>query len=150
MKIPAVPPIGHVVAYEYLWASQADKREDGVKTYPVALVMAKEVEGPSTLTYALGISHKPPSKDERALQVPVKLQKWLGLDDQPCWIYTGQMNVFAWPGPDLRPAGYLSRRKDAEGSCVIAPLPTDWFETVKEHVLESHRLKKLDIQKRTA
>lgn len=149
MKVPAVPPVGSLIAYEYLWASQAGERDDGVKTYPTAVLMATEISDGVVVAYALGISHRPPRKQERALQLPMKLQKWLGLDDDPCWIYTDQMNVFTWPGPDLRPADRLSTRLDALDTCVIAPLPADWFETVKAHLIESRRLKRLAVHKRT-
>ena len=36
MYIPDEPPIGNLVAYEYLWLSQENTREDGAKVYPVA------------------------------------------------------------------------------------------------------------------
>jgi hypothetical protein len=41
MNFPDEPPIGNLIAYEYLWHSQRGAREDGVKTYPVALIFAK-------------------------------------------------------------------------------------------------------------
>lgn len=140
MRIPKEPPVGHVVAYEYLWLSQAAGREDGQKTYPSALILAKRQDYGGPLVYALGISHKPPTADERALELPAKLKRWTGLDAEPSWIYTDQLNIFVWPGPDLRPADRLSSRPDARGGCVIAPLPVDWFEAVKLHLAESRRL----------
>jgi hypothetical protein len=149
LKIPPVPPIGHVVAYEYLWASQAGEREDGRKTYPAALVLARRLDGDVMLAYAIGISHKAPTGTERAVEVSRKLARHLGLDGNPCWIYTDQLNVFAWPGPDLRPAEYLSTRPDAKNSCVIGPLPSDWFRMVIDHLAESRRLGLLATQKRT-
>ena len=36
MHIPDEPPIGNLVAYEYLWLSQENTRDDGAKVYPVA------------------------------------------------------------------------------------------------------------------
>ena len=101
------------------------------------------------LPMSLAISHSPPRQDQRAVEVPPKLKKHLGLDTQPSWIYTGELNIFAWPGPDLRPAGQLSTRPSASDSCVIGPLPSDWFEMIKAHVLDSQRLQHLDITKRT-
>ncbi|MGB3335846.1 MAG: plasmid maintenance toxin (PemK-like) [Devosia sp.] len=150
MKIPSVPPVGHVIAYEYLWASQADLREDGGKVYPCAVVMAVDTEGPHSIAYVLGISHSPPQKGQRAIEVPPKLKKHLRLDQKPSWIYTGELNVFAWPGPDLRPGEYLSTRPAAVDTCVVGLLPSDWFEEVKAHVLESQRLQVLEATKRTA
>jgi hypothetical protein len=127
MDTPDDPPIGNLVAYEYLWWSQSGVRDDGAKTYPVAIIFAKKIVGGVTLAYAAGNSHKPPGPSERALEVPAKLKRHLGLDDEPSWIYTDQVNEFAWPGPDLKPAERLSDLPRARGTCVIGPLPTDWF-----------------------
>lgn len=149
MKIPPEPPVGHVIAYEYLWASQADSREDGRKTYPAAIILSQQNAGPAPITYALGISHTPPIPGRRALQVPPKLKRWLGLDTESSWIYTDEINIFVWPGPDLCPADRLSHLPQAKGTCVIGPLPDDWFRTVLDHVAESYELQKMHAVKRS-
>lgn len=149
MRVPPKPPVGHVIAYEYLWVSQAATREDGAKVYPCAIVMAVQLESDHPITYVLGISHSPPPADRRAIEVPLKLKRHLGLDDDPAWVYTDEVNVFGWPGPDLRPAEHLSARPGAEGTCIIGPLPSDWFEMLKTEVAESHRLRRLRLEKRT-
>ena len=139
MRIPAKPPVGHLVAYEYLWSSQAGDRDHGSKTYPVAVVLARQDRGPVPLAYVAAISHSPPRDGDRALPVPSKLKRHLGLDGEPSWIYTDEVNVFAWPGPDLRPARDLSSKPGATESCVIGPLPADWFAEVLRHLDESYR-----------
>ncbi|UVC09971.1 growth inhibitor PemK [Rhizobium sp. TH2] len=141
MKIPAEPPVGHLVAYEYLWSSKAGVQDHGEKTYPAAIILAREGLGSATITYSLGISHSPPRPGQRALPVPPKLKRWLGLDALPSWIYPDQINIFVWPGPDLQPADRLSNRPDARDSCVIGALPDDWFKLVLDDVAESYRLK---------
>ena len=150
MKIPARPPIGHVVAYEYLWSSKAGKRQDGAKTYPTALILSTRDELGSTLVYALGISHMRPPDGRRALDVPAKLRRHIGLDAEPQWIYTDEVNVFVWPGPDLRPAQWISRRPVVEDTCVLGALPSDWFETVKSHFAERYRRDRMRLTKRTS
>lgn len=138
-----------MISYEYLWNSQADQTEEGRTAYPAAVVISRDDVGPTPIAYVLGISHSEPKAGDRAIPVPLKLKRYLGLDDEPSWIYTDQMNVFGWPGPDLRPGEWLSTRPAAAGTCVISPLPTDWFEEVKEHLAESYRLKKVKAIKRT-
>jgi hypothetical protein len=81
--------------------------------------------------------------------VPRKLKRHLGLDDEPSWIYTDQINQFAWPGYDLRPAEWLSALPRARGTCVIGPLPGDWFTLVKNDVIRNLRLKRAHIVRRT-
>jgi hypothetical protein len=149
MKIPARPPVGHVVAYEYLWSSKARKRQDGEKVYPTALILSKRDELGSTIVYALGISHMRPQEGRRALEVPLKLRRYIGLDAQPQWIYTDEVNVFVWPGPDLRPAQWISQRPIVEDTCLLGALPEDWFDLVKKHFAESYDLNRLRLTKRT-
>lgn len=141
--------MGHVISYEYLWQSKAEETEDGRTAYSAAVIMARDDLGPSPVAYVLGISHSEPRDGDRALPVPPKLKRYLGLDDAPSWIYTDQMNVFVWPGPDLRPGEWLSSRPSASGTCVIAPLPTDWFEEIKRHLEEGYHLKKVRTVRRT-
>lgn len=149
MEIPADPPVGHVIAYEYLRHAQEHVREDGEKVYPTAIILARRDAGPTPLAYAVGISHKPPQEQERALAVPRKLKRWLGLDEEPMWVYTDRVNIFVWPGPDLRPGEWLSRLPTARDSCVIGPLPADWFDTVVAHVAASYALRKVRTVRRT-
>jgi hypothetical protein len=149
MNFPDEPPIGNLIAYEYLWHSQRGAREDGVKTYPVALIFAKRTVLGNTFAYAVAISHKPPSATERAIEVPRKLKRHLGLDEEPSWIYTDQVNEFTWPGPDLRPADRLSSLPRARGTCVIGPLPKDWFASLKAEIIQSLRLGRTRIVRRT-
>ena len=141
MKVPVTPPVGHVIAYEYLWHSKLGTRDDGEKTYPAAVVLARGDIGPTPAAYVLGISHTPPRPGRRAIEVPSKLKRHLGLDDEPSWIYTDELNIFSWPGPDIRPAEHLSTLPMARDTCVIGQLPTDWFEQVKAHLVESYALR---------
>jgi hypothetical protein len=97
----------------------------------------------------VALSHSPPRAADRALIVPPKLKRHLGLDAAPSWIYTDELNVFAWPGPDLRPAERLSSRPSARGTRVIGALPSDWFAEVLQHLSESHRQARLQPVRRT-
>lgn len=149
MKIPKEPPIGNIVAYEYLWHSKVKSREDGAKVYPTALILSKAVDFGSQAVYALGISHMEPPPNRRALEVPPKLRRWIGLDNDPQWIYTDEVNIFTWPGPDLRPAQWISQRELQEDTCVLGVLPYDWYSTVAKHLAESYRMGMVRVVKRT-
>jgi hypothetical protein len=136
------------VAYEFLWRSQRQYREDGFKVYPTAIVSARDLDGGAILTYALGISHSLPLSGQRAVEVPVRLKRHLGLDDRASWIYTDQLNVFVWAGADLRPASWLSDKPNLD-SCVIGALPSGWFQGLLGHLDESRKLQRLAAIKRT-
>jgi len=149
MDYPDEPPIGNLIAYEYLWLSQSADREDGEKTYPSAVIFAKRTVFGHALTYVAAISHKPPTSTERAVEVPKKLKRHLGLDEEPSWIYTDQVNEFIWPGPDLKPAERLSSLPRARGTCVIGALPDDWFDMLKNELIRSLQLGRAQIVRRT-
>jgi hypothetical protein len=111
--------------------------------------MADSTAGGQPVAYLLGISHSPPRPDERALPVPLQLKLRLGLDRQPAWIYLDQINIFVWPGPDLRPGSHVSNRPGASDTCDIGPLPGDWFAMLKREVVEAYRQRRLRLIKRT-
>ena len=132
MKIPPRPPVGHVIAYEYLWASQENATEDGRAAYPAAIIMARDDLGPAPIAYALGISHSPPKEGQRAMLMPPKLKRHLGLDDLPSWVVVCETNDFLWPGPDLRPA-----------DPAYGMLPPRFFAHVRDRILQAHARRKL-------
>ena len=49
------------------------------------------------------ITHTRPHEPRAAIEVPAAVKKRLRLDDERSWIVTSEVNVFTWPGPDLRP-----------------------------------------------
>ncbi len=117
MSLPE-PVQGLVIRYSYLWHSEAQRgQEEGRKDRPCAVVLSsKQVEGKTRVMVA-PITHTPPARDTAAVEVPPKVCEHLRLDGQKSWIITAEVNVFTWPGPDLRPAhgkefsfGHLPRK----------------------------------------
>ena len=97
------PQPGQVIGYRYLWWGEHRKgHEEGAKERPCAVVYAvKNVSG-KTRVYVLPITHTKPFEAEGAIEL---LQRWkepLGLDAQPSWIITSELNHFEWPGVDIR------------------------------------------------
>jgi hypothetical protein len=47
---------------------------------------------------------------EKAIEIPQATKKRLGLDEEPSWVITTEVNRFIWPGPDIRavPGGSLA------------------------------------------
>ncbi|WP_271609892.1 MULTISPECIES: hypothetical protein [unclassified Bradyrhizobium] len=149
MDYPNEPPIGNLIAYEYLWLSQSADRDDGEKTYPCAVIFAKRTVLGHALAYVAAISHKPPISTERAVEVPKKLKRHLGLDEEPSWIYTDQANEFVWPGPDLKPAERLSSLPRARGTCVIGCASGGLVRHAQERTHRSLQLGRAQIVRRT-
>jgi hypothetical protein len=86
LKIPRSAPVGSIVAYEYLWHSQSEIRDDGEKARPAVIVLSVVLAGNKEIVYCLGISHSEPKSHQRALPLPAKLLRYLGLSDEPSWV----------------------------------------------------------------
>lgn len=118
MSLPK-PEQGLVIRYSYLWHSEAQRgQEEGLKDRPCAVVLAA-TQGPNNELRVMvaPITHTPPGGSTKAREVPPAVAKHLGLDEARSWIVTSEVNMFTWPGPDLRTArdqdfafGYLPNK----------------------------------------
>ncbi len=87
----------------------------------------------------LPITHAAQHPD-RAVALPAKVKRHLGLDDDASWIVLDEANEFVWPGVDLRP---ISRAKP--GVWTYGVLPQEVFEAVRERlrlVLDQRRVRR--------
>lgn len=102
MAFPEPEP-GLVIRYAFLWGREAARgQEEGSKDRPCAVVLAAKKEGDKTLVVVAPITHTDPGKSP-AVEIPAITKQRLGLDHDRSWIITSEVNVFEWPGPDLRP-----------------------------------------------
>lgn len=103
MTLPDPKP-GLVIRYAYLWHREMRLgRDEGSKDRPCAVVLATAVHDDGTVVTVAPITHAPQSPDSGAVALPAETQRRLGLDSEPAWIVTREVNRFVWPGPDLRP-----------------------------------------------
>jgi len=49
------------------------------------------------------ITHAAPRNPDAAIEIPAAVKVRLKLDAARSWIVTSEVNVFRWPGPDIRP-----------------------------------------------
>lgn len=97
------PEIGLVIRHAYLgWNEARAGREAGLKDRPCVIVHMRQNEYHEAEVYISPITHAPPENPERAMEVPRATKKRLGLDAEPSWIITTEINRFIWPGPDIR------------------------------------------------
>jgi hypothetical protein len=97
------PKPGQVIGYRYLWWGEHRKgQEEGAKDRPCAVVYAVEKQDGKTRVYVLPITHTKPHENENGMEMLAQWKQHLGLDDQPSWIITSELNHFEWPGPDIR------------------------------------------------
>lgn len=146
MKIPAAPRVGAVIGYSYLCAAEADEgRTEGRKDRPAAIVMGRGDLGPAPIAYVLPVTHSPPAPGEtgRRMELPAAIKRQLGLDDQRSWIVLDELNVFAWPGFDLRPVPNADPPR-----CEYGILPSGFFDNLKVRMLALAAADRLRIVKR--
>lgn len=97
-----LPIAGTVLRFAYLWSHEI---RQGItapsKERPVALVVAHRPESGSCVV--LPITHTEPCAPTVGIEIPDATRRRLGLDDERQWIILTDVNVFVWPGADLRP-----------------------------------------------
>ena len=83
MKKPE-PALGLVIRYDYLWRDEAKRgRLDGSKDRPCAIVVARETgEGNEHSVLLAAITHSPPADPKGAIEIPSKVKRHLGLDNE--------------------------------------------------------------------
>lgn len=93
------PRPGDVIAYAFLWPDQADDgRQDAVKDRPCVVVLAVG-DGPDPQVAVAPITSRDPRDSD---SIPLSAGA-VGLNRRS-WIIPSALNVFRWPGPDLRRA----------------------------------------------
>ncbi len=127
MPIPDPCP-GLLIRYGFLWSDEARRGQaEASKDRPAVIVIAQERRSDGAMIVTVApITHRP-ADTGRAVEIPQKVKKHLGLDDDASFIVLDELNRFVWPGPDIRP---LTRRKPGVFSYGI--LPHDIFRQVRQ------------------
>lgn len=108
------------------------------------MLLSVEREEGNTEVMVLPITHLPPSHASWGVEIPEQTRIRLGLDHQPSWVITTELNRFNWPGPDIR---RVSRASDAGWD--YGMLPPKLFEQIRQQVLANNKDKKLKEVERT-
>ena len=143
MRLPRPVP-GLVVRYSYLWRREHDAaREEGSKDRPCSIVLSTSTGG-GPRVYVLPVTHSPPRDPDTAIEVPSAVKRHLGLDGERSWITLAEVNVFLWPGFDLRPIpGSDPARVD------YGVLPARFFDRVRDAFIELYRKRRIKVVPRT-
>ncbi|MGH6924571.1 MAG: hypothetical protein ACRED5_12605 [Propylenella sp.] len=136
MKLPDRPEIGLVLCYAYLWKEDAEAgRLESSKDRPAVVVLARRDVGPSELVYVAPVTHSPPSRPDEKVEIGHAVKRHLGLDADASWISATELNVFAWPGPDLRPIRRPLAGSSEDIPCYYGFLPRGLFNELKRAIL---------------
>jgi hypothetical protein len=140
VPLPAPAP-GLVLAYTFLWRDQkATGAETGQKARPCVIVVAVRDETGDTAVYVAPITHSKPVDPVGAVSLPQAVKRRLGLDAQPSWIITTELNRFIWPGYDLAPISRENPDTYAWGF-----LPGSIFAAVKRSILANRHRQRLAV-----
>ncbi|MES2095328.1 MAG: hypothetical protein V4459_01075 [Pseudomonadota bacterium] len=66
--------------------------------------MARIVRETHTEIVVAPVTHSMPDRPEDGVEMPARVKRQLGLDQERSWIVTTELNRFIWPGPDIRVA----------------------------------------------
>lgn len=128
------PQPGDVIRYDFLWTEEQQRgQQAGTKDRPCAIVLATKpaVDGSKRLLLA-PITHTPPSLKGKGIEVPPKVARHLGLDDERSWIKTHQVNVLTWQKGQI-PYGVTPAKK---GSWTYGRLPHSLSKRVFDEIRE--------------
>ena len=125
-----------------MWADEAERgQEEGLKDRPAVVVLAKTVRGDRPELLVAPVTHSEPA-DGTVVEVPGRVKRHLGLDDERSWIVTTELNRFLWPGPDIRPA-------KGSQTPLYGAIPAKLFDQVKRAISEQASAERMRIPKRS-
>ena len=135
MALPDPKP-GLIVRYDYLWSHEAAAGLDQGKDRPTCLVAASDSLTKPRYVVLLPITHSPPDANSIGVEIPAKVKRALGLDDERSWVIVSEHNIDEWPNAGLSP---LPGRPDVFSYGFIPP---GLFAQIKLRFLELARQNK--------
>jgi hypothetical protein len=129
------PEVGLVISYSYLWKEEEEQGlVEGRKDRPCAIVLTIEVPAAESnrrkQVIVAPITHSPPHDPNVAIEIPPRVKEHLGLDGERSWVILDEVNIFTWPGFDLRPIRRGETRID------YGLLPPKFFDRLIEKFKE--------------
>lgn len=141
MPLPSPEP-GMVLRYDYLWSREASQGQQQGKDRPSCLVAASDSRINPSYVVLVPITHSPPTGDTIGIEIPNKVKKAIGLDDEPSWVIVSDYNIDEWPN-----AG-LTQIPSKPGTYSYGFLPPSLFATVRRKFAELVREKRARSVKR--
>ena len=140
------PKPGLVIRYDFLWKEEERAgRTEGRKDRPCAIVVATRPNPNGSRTVVLcPITHTPPKDEDSAVEIPVKMARYLSLDNDRMWIKTHQVNILEWE-KRFPPTGVVPASK---GRWAFGQLHAALTKQVIEQVRNKSRSGGLDKVKR--
>lgn len=139
------PRPGLVVRYDFLWKDEGQAGVESGKDRPCAIVLVAAARPDGSRDVLLcAVTHAPPLPAETAVPLPPAVARHLGLDDQPCWVKTDQVNRLIWEQRRI-PYGILPVRK---GQWAYGMVPQALGREIFEQVRAKAMRGRLHVQPR--
>lgn len=137
MTLPSPVP-GLVIRHAFLRSHEVARgQREAAKSRPCAIVVAAaEVQSGTIRVTVAPITHSPPDDETACVELPAKIARDLGLDDDRQWLRFDELNYFDWPGFDLSPVPGAGAKYD------YGMLPRRFFERVRLAILKRARARK--------
>jgi hypothetical protein len=140
VALPRTPFPGLIVRYAFLWSDEARAgRIEARRDRPCVIVVATRRLTEGRVRVRVVPITRAPHDPDRAVALPQKVKRHLGLGREDSWIILDEANEFVWPGVDLRP---IARTRP--GLWTYGVLPTELFDELQE------RLRRVLAQRRIA
>jgi len=124
-----VPSPGLVVRYDYLWSRESGQGRAQGKDRPACIVVASDSTERPRFVVLVPITHSPPRDGDVGIEIPPRVRRAIGLDEEPAWIIVSEHNVDEWPNPGLVPL------PGKPGVYVYGFLPPALFASVKQQFI---------------
>jgi hypothetical protein len=108
---------------------------------PVVVVVATLIHEDRTVLLVAPVTHRRPIQGN-GVEVPQRVKRHLGLDDERSWIVTTEFNRFVWPGPDVRTV-------KGKTSPLHGAIPAKLFEQARAQILAHRTTGRTTVVKRT-
>jgi mRNA-degrading endonuclease toxin of MazEF toxin-antitoxin module len=138
------PQVGLVIRYDFLWSHERDRGQDaGTKDRPCVVVTAiTRAETGETHVLVAPITHAAPRDGDVAIEIPTRLGRHLGLDDDRSFIVADEANTVSWDDPGIVPA--IPGERWAYGR-----LPWGLYQSVRDAILGMIKARRLKTADRT-
>lgn len=103
------------------------------KERPTCLIAASDPALKPRYVVLLPITHRRPTGKTVGIEIPQKVKRAIGLDDDPSWVIISEHNVDEWPNAGLAPL------PGSAGDFTYGFLPPGLFAIIRSRFLELAR-----------
>ena len=128
MALPAPSP-GLIVRYDYLWSRESAQGRAHGKDRPACIVVASDSSARPRFVVLVPITHSPPQDGDVGIEIPPRVRRAIGLDEERAWIVVSEHNVDEWPSPGIAPI------PGKPGTIAYGYLPPALFAEVKKQFI---------------